>query len=159
METNVVKPDNVDFNDIENEINLNPLERSSYKFFAQGLDEDFNDMRNMHASKVEMDSHPVGSPEHHIAAAKMYGHIINHSKDMVRFHHENGDTEKQLRHQNIINNAHAEVSHHLAQYHFSMAKQHATNGNLASAIRHQVKGEAEQQRHTNLLHNLNNTGE
>jgi len=144
------------YSDLENEIISNPLERSSYKFFAQGLDEDFNDIKNMHFNKIEMDKHSVGTPEHHMAAAKMFGHIINHSKDMINYHGEKGELDKQSNHQEIIHNANAEVSHHLAQYHFAMANNHAKNGNIAAAISHQVKGEKEQHRHTALVSWLKN---
>lgn len=152
----VEQNNDVNYVDLENEIVMNPLERSSYKFFAQGLDEDFNDMKNMHFNKLEMEKNPVGTPEHHIAAAKMFGHIINHSKDMVKYHGEKGELDKQAKHQEVIHNANAEISHHLSQYHFAMANRHAEKGNIAAAISHQVKGEKEQQRHVAMVSWLKN---
>lgn len=137
--------------DMDDQSSISMLERPSYKFFAQYLDEGFNDIRGMHASRKEMESHPEGTPEHHIAAARMYGNIINHSKDMVNLHTKGGDMDKVAHHQKIIKNATAEATHHLAQYHFAMANRHATSGNIASAINHQVKGEAEMNRHRSLI--------
>lgn len=133
---------------------VNPMERLSYRFFAQGLDEDFNDMRNMNANRAEMESHPVGTPEHHIAAAKMFGNIINHSRDMVKLHTEVGETKRAAFHSNVIKNAAAEASHHLAQYHFAMANRHANAGDMPSAISHQIKGEKEMETHNILSHAL-----
>lgn len=155
----IAQINDVNYVDLEHEIVLNPLERSTYKFFAQGLDEDFTDMKNMHFNKVEMDKHPIGSPEHHIAAAKMFGNIINHSKDMINYHEKNGELDKKAKHQEIIHNANAEISHHLSQYHFAMANKHAEKGNIAAAISHQVKGEQEQRKHVGIVSLLKNRQE
>ena len=38
---------------------------------------------------------------------------------------KNGELDKKAKHQEIIHNANAEISHHLSQYHFAMANKHA----------------------------------
>lgn len=125
-----------------------------YKFISQGLDESFTDIKVMHANRAEMENHPVGSPEHHIAGAKMCAAIANHSRGMAREYGSRGDAVPQQRHTEIMKRANVDALDHLAKFHFSKANQHAENGRISDAIVSQLRGQEHAEERDKLQSNI-----
>ena len=125
-----------------------------YKFMAQGLDESFADMKVMHANREKMEKHPVGTPEHHIAGAKMAAAIANHSRGMASEYASKGDSDNHQRHTEIMKRANVAALDHLSKFHFSKANQHAENGRISDAIVSQLRGQEHAEERDKLQSNI-----
>lgn len=110
-------------------------------YFKQGLDESFHHVVKSQELRSQIAQQEVGSPEYHIASGKMNRYIGLHHEDLAKFHSSQGNEEKAQEHMRLAQEAHKAASAHIAQYHFASARKAAEAGDVATAIRHQTKGE------------------